>query len=429
MISSTLDPTFPWATDMDATAESIKSLLQQWLEDRQKSLQEVLTVTLEEELGRLRPDDGLIQKIQEQIVALQADSSAASLEKDLSDALDHLEKAPTQAEVLKALMDGLHPLSERCALFIIKQGIANLFSHRGFESDAPKSGVPVVPPPELEPLMNGSIARLSGGAAYSALLKPLSGMQAAESLIVPLRLRRKVVAVVLIDSGSRQRLDHPSLLRSVVLAAESTLSHLAAAGHEGTGAMPTMPASAATQLMPMGAPATKPVSLAPPAQAPVPGAPPQKITAPMAPSDIRSSQPLPPLAPPPMVAQAPSHQVAQALDTRDLTPSVPTQMVPDPIPMPALPSDDLDPKIRATAERLGRVLVGDIELYFPQKVAQGRQSGNIYVLLRDELDRSRHTFLERFGAEVESKHHIFYNTVVNQLCDGDPKRLGNVPWD
>ncbi|MBK8727356.1 MAG: hypothetical protein IPL96_15295 [Holophagaceae bacterium] len=420
---------------MDATAESIKSLLQQWLEDRQKSLQEVLTVTLEEELGRLRPDDGLIQRIQEQMAALQADSSAASLEKDLSDALDHLEKAPTQAEVLKALMDGLHPLSERCALFIIKQGIANLFSHRGFESDAPKSGVPVVPPPELEPLMNGTVARLSGGAAYAALLKPLSGMQAAESLMVPLRLRRKVVAVVLIDSGSRQRLDHPSLLRSVVLAAESTLSHLAAAGHEGTGAMPTMPASAATQLMPVGAPATKPVALPPSVQpqgmpqVPVPGAPPQKITAPMAPSDIRSSQPLPPLAPPPTALKPPSPAVAQALDTRDLTPSVPTQMVPDPIPMPAPPTDDLDPKIRATAERLGRVLVGDIELYFPQKVAQGRQSGNIYVLLRDELDRSRHTFVERFGPEVESKHHIFYNTVVNQLCDGDPKRLGNVPWD
>jgi hypothetical protein len=122
---------------------------------------------------------------------------------------------------------------------------------------------------------------------------------------------------------------------------------------------------------------------------------------------------------------------ARALDTRDLTPSVPTQMVPDPIPMPAPApaAGDLDPKVRATAERLARVLVGDIELYFPQKVAQGRQNGNIYGLLREELDRSRQTFLERFGAEVESRHRIFQNTVVHQLCDGDGKRLGTPAWD
>ncbi len=431
MNSSTLEPTFPRAADMDASAESIKSLLQQWMEDRQKSLQEVLSVTLEEELGRLRPDEALMQGILAQLAALQASGGGATVEKDLAAALDHLENAPTQAEALKALMDGLQPLAERCALYIIKQGIANLFSHRGFESDAPRSGVPVVPPPELEPMLSGAVARLSGGAAYGALLKPLSPMPAAESLVLPLRLRRKVVAVVVIDCGNRQHLDHPALLRSIVLAAESTLSHLAAAaGHEGTGAMPTMPTAAATQVMPtMAAPATQPVAAQPPPaprlQPPAPPVPPpQKLTSPMSPGDVRASQPMAPVA-------APARPVAQALDTRDLTPSVPTQLVPDPIPMPppAPAAREQDPKVRATAERLARVLVGDIELYFPQKAAQGKQGGNLYGLLRDELDRSRHTFLERFGPDVESKHHIFYNTVVGQLCDGDPKRLGNVPWD
>ncbi len=396
---------------MDATAESIKSLLHQWLEDRQKSLQEVFAVTLEEELGRLRPDEALVQGIVERMSALQAPAGAPALERDLAAALDHLEKAPTQAEALKALMDGLQPLCERCALFIVKQGIANLFSHRGFDSEAPKSGVPVVPPPELEAILNGTAPRAEGGPACAALLKPLSQAQSAESLVVPLRLRRKVVAVVLLDSGLRQRLDHPALLRALVLAAESTLSHLAAAGHEGTGAMPTMP--------PPGAP--RPAAPAEP--------PPQKTTAPMAASDVRASQPMVP--PPTAPAAAPARPAAQPLDTRDLTPSVPTQLVPEPIPLPppAPPAGDLDPKVRATAERLARVLVGDIELYFPQKVAQGRQTGNMYVLLREELDRSRQTFLERFGADLETRHRIFYNTVVSQLCDGDPKRLGNAPWE
>lgn len=413
---------------MDASAESIKSLLHQWMEDRQRTLQEVLIVTLEEELGRLRPDEALVQGVMEQVAALQASSGSASLERDLAAALDQLEHAPTQAEALKALMDGLHPLCERCALFIVKQGIANLFSHRGFDSEAPRSGVPVVPPPELEALLAGTALRAAGGPAYAALLKPLSPSLAAESLVLPLRLRRKVVGIVLLDCGHRQRLDHPSLLRAVVLAAESALSHLAAAGHEGTGAMPTMaPPPRTTAAPPVATPAGQGPAAQPQAPA-LPAPPPQKITAPMSPADVRSSQPMvPPPVPAATLAPAPP---ARALDTRDLTPSVPTQLVPDPIPLPAAPAPgDLDPKVRATAERLARVLVGDIELYFPQKVAQGRQSGNLYGLLREELDRSRQTFLERFGAEVESRHRIFFSTVVGQLCDGDPRRLGNAPWE
>ena len=62
--------------------------------------------------------------------------------------------------------------------------------------------------------------------------------------------------------------------------------------------------------------------------------------------------------------------------------SAPTQQVPEPIES----ATTLDPKIRTTAERLARVLVGDIELYFPQKVAQGRQQGNPWRNV--EIERS-----------------------------------------
>ena len=102
------------------------------------------------------------------------------------------------------------------------------------------------------------------------------------------------------------------------------------------------------------------------------------------------------------------------------------QRPPEPLPAPA--ASDLDPKIRSTAERLARVLVGDIELYFPQKVAQGRQQGNLYALLRDELERSRATFIDRFGEGVESQHRIFIQTVHSQLCEGLPSKLGTAPW-
>jgi hypothetical protein len=61
-------------------------------------------------------------------------------------------------------------------------------------------------------------------------------------------------------------------------------------------------------------------------------------------------------------------------------------------------------------------------------MAQGQSQGNLYAAMKDELDRSRASFVERYGAELENQHRIFYKTVVQQLCAGDPTRLGPAPW-
>ena len=98
-----------------------------------------------------------------------------------------------------------------------------------------------------------------------------------------------------------------------------------------------------------------------------------------------------------------------------------------PDPAPDQPAE-LDPRTRAAAERLARVLVEDLELYFPARITQARGQGNLYGLLRAELDRSRATFAERFGESVENQYRIFTNTVIQRLCDGDVNRLGPAPW-
>jgi len=167
------------------------------------------------------------------------------------------------------------------------------------------------------------------------LLVPLGRFEASDALVLPLKLRRRAVALLLVDSGLRQEIDHPSEVRALAHVAESCLSYLAGLKDE----------------------------------------------------------PPPPVAPPISVE----------------------------VPL-------LDPKIRATAERLARVLVGDIELYFPQKVTQAQQTGNLYAALREELDRSRATFIDRFGEDIETQHRIFSGTIIQQLCGGDPARLGPAPW-
>ena len=335
-------------TAMDESNQAgLKNLLQQWVDDRQLALRERVLAALGAVQEQLAPDAALVERI----LSLAAPAPAAAaqdLDADLGAGLDLLAAAGTQGEVLKRLLDGVMRFSQRSALYVIKQGIATLFAHRGFESEHPRLGVPVVPPPELEQLIQGQTALVTSGPAYLALLGPLSGAEAGAARVIPLHLRRKTVALLLVDSGPEPALSQPNYHRAIALGAESRLSALSGARDE----------ERATQT------------------------------------------------------------AAQ--------PSVLTQRIADPIAETAAPA--LDPMVRINAERSARVLVGDIELYFPAKVAQGQGQGNLYAAMRDELDRSRASFVERYGAELESQHQIFYKTVVQQLCAGNPTRLGPAPW-
>ncbi|WP_243304518.1 hypothetical protein [Geothrix oryzisoli] len=340
------------------THEALRGPLEAWLNQKNQSLLEEVIATWQLAMERFHPDEALLDRLRQ---ALPGPAAASTDHGDamaaFAGALDLVEGAPSQGDLLKRLLDGLEPLVERSALFILKQGLASLYAQRGFEASAPLKPGAVVPPPDLEAVIQGLGRSLrKKGAGYSALLAVLSPYEATDLVILPIRHKRKAVALLLVDSGLRQKLDHPELVRALVLAASASLGSLAAGKDEPPQAMPH-----------------------------------------------------------PLLQASASHQS-----------SAPTQMVPDTIEAP--PPADLDPKTRAAAERLARVLVGDVELYFPGKVAQAHSQGNLYGLLRDELERSRATFVERFGEDVEVQHRIFTSTVVHQLCDGDASKLGGAPW-
>jgi hypothetical protein len=334
-----------------STPHALRAPLEAWLNQQNQTLLEEVIATWQDAMGRFRPDAALLEQLC-QAAAPSLAPASEGLPPAFATALDLVEGATSQSDLLRRLLDGLSPLVERSALFILKQGLASLYAHRGFEANAPLKPGAVVPPSDLEAVIQGLGRSLrKKGPGYSALLSVLSSYEAGDLAILPLRHKRKAVALLLVDSGLRQKLDHPDLVRALVLAASASLASLASGKEE------------------------------------------------------------------------PSHPEPSPAATQS---SAPTQMVPDPIePHAAL---DLDPKTRAAAERLARVLVGDVELYFPGKVAQARSQGNLYGLLRDELDRSRSTFVERFGEETESQHRIFTNTVLHLLCDDDASKLGRAPW-
>ena len=400
-----MPPTDP--IDIDALRDALAA----WLGVRRQVVEEELAATIQLSLERLEPDDTLLSQLAAALPSNGGDSSAA--EEAIATALDAMGGAASQAECLQRMLDGLALLAPRSAVFIVKQGGLNLYAWRGFASESPKSGTPVAPTADLQDLVAGKTDSIeTPGAGYQALLAALSPLRSSALKVLPLRLKRRTVAVVLADSGSLSRLPHPGLVRALVQCGAAALGNLGATAPDDrvsvTQQVPVMPPSMPSMpTMPVPIPA----SLTPP----VPPRPvsPSATTGPVSVSDLRPAPA--PQAPPPAAPMAPP------------PPPVTVPSNPLEITNPGL-SAGLDPKTRSAAERLARVLTGDIELYFPAKVAQARTTGNLYGLLMGELERSRQTFLERFGAELERDHHIFRDIVVGLLCDGDASKLGQTPW-
>ena len=129
-------PTDPM--DLDA----IRDTLAAWLQGRRQVVQEEMAATLQMSLERLEPDETLLARLADAIP--EPGASSAEGEAAIGAALDGMGSATSQAECLQRMLDGLALLAPRSAVFIVKQGILNLYAWRGFPAENPKSGTPVV---------------------------------------------------------------------------------------------------------------------------------------------------------------------------------------------------------------------------------------------------------------------------------------------
>ena len=80
-----------------------------------------------------------------------------------------------------------------------------------------------------------------------------------------------------------------------------------------------------------------------------------------------------------------------------------------------------------TAQRLARLLVSEIKLYYKSKSEGDNSIGetNIYDILKDPIEKSRKHYVQRMGkTAIESMPDYFHGELVRTLCGGDASRLG-----
>jgi predicted component of type VI protein secretion system len=83
-----------------------------------------------------------------------------------------------------------------------------------------------------------------------------------------------------------------------------------------------------------------------------------------------------------------------------------------------------DKRFHNEARRFARLLVSEIKLYNEQKVREGRDAGDLYDRLREDIDRSRQMYDKRVRPEVSNRYDYFHHELVNMLAEGDAAKLG-----
>ena len=79
---------------------------------------------------------------------------------------------------------------------------------------------------------------------------------------------------------------------------------------------------------------------------------------------------------------------------------------------------------RDEARRFARLLASEIKLYNEGAVREGREHGNLYFRLREDIERGRRLYEERVPAEVRGDGDYYYEELIDVLAGGRPEAMG-----
>ena len=310
-----------------------------------------------------------------------------------------LDLAATQVDVLHHFLDGCRRYCSRAALLVSRGGAIAVwkavgFSAHGIEDEAVRQIS--MPPAEgglVARVMSGVALRLHSSNEMSSLLR---AARVAEGVAIPMVVREKISGALYADCivGEEERFDADALALLTFM----------------TGLLVDRLAS--RKLKP--APALRALEVAKRAEPTGMWMEPEAAEAPAPSADAMPPPPPPPTEERP--AGAPSFDAPDA-GVR-ITPE-PARRLSGPLAEPAAGDER-----REEARRFARLLVSEIKLYNERAVLEGREQGNLYERLRDDIDRSRQMYEDRIPKDVRDDSNFFYEELVEILADGRPDALG-----
>ena len=350
----------------------------------------VVSEVLSRHIPEIRQE--MVRRVMAELPATSgADGGASSAV--LEAAMAALQEVTSQADILNVLLDFAARFSGRVALFVVRSEAATVWQARGFPDDNGLRGfnlnladavvsrvvherVPVAAGLDFDPTFLQRVGHATGGNA----------------ILLPLVLRDKVSALVYADCGLEGgKLDVAALkllMRSAgmwleVLALRKALgTSLPAAAHEPAVNEPAAQEAA----MPVEAEAERP-AVTHTAVAP------ERVAA--------------------MVASAPAAYAEPASAQSSVAVATPE---------PQWSAEERE--IHTRAQRFARLLVDEIKLYNQSKVAEGRAEKDLYDRLKEDIDKSRASYIKRYGNTSAGSADYFTRELVRILADNDVALLG-----
>ena len=327
-----------------------------------------------------------------------------------------LDLAATQVDVLHRFLDECRKHCSRAALLVARGGSIGAwkavgFSAHGGDDDAVRQlALPLTDGGLLSRLMTGTALRLPAANEISGLLR---AARVSEAVAIPMVVREKISGALYADVvlGQEQSFD-PEALGLLTYLAGLVVDRLAARKLKPAPALRPLEVvkrpEPAGMWMNEGA-AVEEVPEAVEADAePGPAAEPG-----------HAAEPAPLVARPPVdEPPGPAMTAAISIETPAIPMPEPARRLSGPL---AVPVGD---ERKEEARRFARLLISEIKLYNERAVLEGREGGNLYHRLKEDIDRSRQMYNERIPADVRSGTDFFQEELVRILADGRSEALG-----
>jgi len=310
--------------------------------------------------------------------------------RQLRDGTRAIAGAKTQTEALEALLAACMRITPACGLLVLRGNQATGWSCTGItSSDNFKSAVLDCGQGMAAAVLTSKASR-SGKAneTDAAFLARLGLSGSEEILLLPVLLKDRVAALLLALSGSADDLAALEILTQTVQLVLDLQAFRKVA-----------PAPPVSDARPVAEPSPKPAALP---QTPEPAVVPVASFA-LATTEASAHRPV-------QAAVA----VAAAASTQGITASS------APAPAEAGQADDVT---RDRARRFAKLLVEEIKLYNQTKVSEGRVHGDLYIRLREDVEKSRAAYQKRYGERVRDIDY-FGQELIRILADGNPAAMG-----
>jgi hypothetical protein len=304
----------------------------------------------------------------------QGGSNAAGLQK----AVARIQAGTTQKEILRALLDNTVLYCGRAALFVVKNGAATGWQGTAFSNnDAIKDFALEMNSGIAGRVMQSRTAQNGPASDFDQNFTSKFGSPADGKIaLLPLLLKDKISALIYADGGSQAGALDVAALDVLVRATGAWLEVI----------------SQRKQAQKDGPPE----------------------------SEMHAAQP----ASDPFASHAPLHK-AQPLPESEPAIAMSAAAASGGSSVAAAPAlSDEDAEVHRKAQRFARLLMDEIKLYNQAKVAEGRKHKDLYDRLKEDIDKSRATYLKRYGNTAAATGDYFSQEMIRSLAEDDVSLLG-----